>query len=95
MCEPQTGSSGQPDFAAFTIALRSWLADAPFLDPALAAAAELFDGRSSGWFECEVAQVAWNAEDMHAALGAAVVLSLWNGVKAGVFTLRRSPPPQR
>jgi hypothetical protein len=101
MCEPQSTSSGEPDFAAFTVALRRWLADAPFLDPALAAATEFVYERRTGWFECEVTQAAWNAEDMHSAFGAAVVLSLWNGMKAGSFRLpasawdaRWSLPPQ-
>jgi hypothetical protein len=63
----------------------------PLLDPPLAAAADLLERRVATseltWFECEVAHVAWNAEDMHAALGAGVVLSLWNASRTGHFSL--------
>lgn len=86
MCQHHNASHNQPEFAAFCAALGRWLADPPELDPALAAAMDLFD-RPLPEFECEVAHIAWNAEDMHSALGAAVVLSLWNGHKAGQFTL--------
>jgi hypothetical protein len=75
------------DFSAFCSALRQWLADSPLLDPPLAAAADLLDRRLAGWFECEIAHMAWNAEDMHAALGANVVLSLWNAARTGAFSL--------
>lgn len=71
------------DFSAFCVTLRQQLVGSPFLDPPLAAALELLDCRSNGhgftWFECEVAHLAFNSEDMHMALGASVLLSLWNG----------------
>ena len=89
MCQHHTSSSRQLDFAAFCAALRRWLADSPELDPALAAAAELFD-RPLPAFECEVAHIAWNAEDMHSAFGAGVLLSLWNGHQSGRFSLPAS-----
>jgi hypothetical protein len=73
------------------MALRRWLTGSPLLDPPLAAAVELLDHRASAqgltWFECEATQAAYYAEDMHAALGASVVLSLWNAARAGTFTL--------
>ena len=69
------------------MAIRRWLAEAPLLDPPLVAALELLDRRVTAngftWFECEVAHLAWNTEDMHAMLGAGVLLSLWNGVRTG------------
>jgi hypothetical protein len=81
-------------FSAFCIALRRWLTDSPLLDPPLAAAVELLDHRASAreltWFECEATQAAFYAEDMHAALGASVVLSLWNAARAGSFTVPES-----
>lgn len=86
MCQHHNEFPHQAEFAKFSGALRRWLADSPELDPALAAAIDLFD-RPLPEFECEVAHIAWNAEDMHSALGAAVVLSLWNGHKSGQFTL--------
>ena len=82
MCEHHTGA---PDFTAFCTRLRRWLSGSPLLDPPLAAAAELLARR--GWFECELTQVASNNEDMHSALGAGVVLSLWNASRSGAFTL--------
>ena len=72
-------------FAAFCGRLGQWLRDAPLLDPPLAAAAELLDTRSAA-FECEYLHLARNAEDMHAALGAGVVLSLWNAARIGRFS---------
>ena len=86
MCQHHFASNSEPEFAKFCAALRRWLADSPELDPALAAAMELFD-RPLPAFECEVAHIAWNPEDMHSALGAAVLLSLWNGHRTGQFTL--------
>jgi hypothetical protein len=91
MCQRHESGADQ-GFTTFCLALRKWLGDLPFVDPPLAAAVELLDRRThtSGvtWFECEVNHIAWNAEDMHAALGACVVLSLWNAARAGSF----SPP---
>jgi hypothetical protein len=87
MCQHHTGSPAGREFATFCTHLRRWLAGSPFLDPPLAAATELLHRRTSTWFECEVAHVAWNSEDMHSALGAGVVLSLWNASRTGQFTL--------
>jgi hypothetical protein len=91
MCIHHTHSSAEQDFSAFCLAIRDWLAAAPLLDPPLAAAADLLERRAAsaggGWFECEVAHVAWNAEDMHGALGAGVVLSLWNAARRGDLSL--------
>lgn len=91
MCQHHPGSDTDNRFTTFCVALHKWLGDSPFLDPPLAAAVELLDRRepSSGlaWFECEVTHIAWNAEDMHAALGACVVLSLWNAQRAGSLSL--------
>jgi hypothetical protein len=68
-------------FLDFCTQLRAQLAGSELLDPPLAAALELLE-RKTSWFECEAAHVAWNAEDMHSALGAGVLLSLWNGARA-------------
>jgi hypothetical protein len=91
MCEHHTDPSEHLEFTAFCVALRRWLTGSPLLDPPLSAAADMLDRRSATseptWFECEVAHVAWNAEDMHAALGAGVVLSLWNASRTGHFSL--------
>lgn len=90
MCQHHLASEIE-QFTTFCVALRAWLRDSPFLDPPLAAAVELLDSRdtSSGlvWFECEVTHIAWKAEDMHAALGAGVILSLWNAKRAGTLSL--------
>lgn len=93
MCQHHLDSASDAEntFTTFCVALRKWLGDSPFLDPPLAAAVDLLDRRtaSSGltWFECEVTHLAWNAEDIHAALGACVVLSLWNAKRAGTLSL--------
>ncbi len=87
MCHHDTGSPAGRDFAAFCAGLRHWLTASPLLDPPLAAAVELLDRRASGWFECELTHVAWQSEDMHSALGAGVILSLWNASHSGQFTL--------
>ena len=94
MCQHHTEPSAtNQSFSAFCVALRHWLADAPLLDPPLAAAFELLERRVSAgrsiWFECEVAHLTWNAEDMHSALGASVLLSLWNGARSGGFSVPR------
>jgi hypothetical protein len=87
MCQHDTGLPDEQEFTTFCVGLRHWLAGSELLDPPLAAAAELLERRTSGWFECEVAHVAWNSEDVHSALGAAVVLSLWNASRTGRFRL--------
>jgi hypothetical protein len=93
MCQHHTDSSQHLEFTAFCVALRRWLLGSLELDPPLAAAVELLGRRGSRasdpptWFECEITHVAWNAEDMHAALGAGVVLSLWNASRTGHFSL--------
>jgi hypothetical protein len=86
MCQNHTGlSSANQGFSEFCVTLRRSLADAPLLDPPLAAALDLLDRRAGGnglsWFECEVAHLAWNTSDMHSMLGAGVLLSLWNGAR--------------
>jgi hypothetical protein len=90
MCQHHADSSQHLEFTAFCIALRRWLAGSPLLDPSLASAFDLLSRREEKsertWFECEVAHVAWNAEDMHGALGAGVVLSLWNASRTGHFS---------
>jgi hypothetical protein len=85
MCQNPTKSpSTDQRFTSFCVSLRRWLADAPRLDPSLAAALDLLDRRVTAhgftWFECEVTHLARNSEDIHSALGAGVLLSLWNGV---------------
>jgi hypothetical protein len=91
MCHSHCQSSNNFEFSAFCTSVRRWLADLPQLDPPLAAAVDLLDRRkpaaSSTWFECEVEHVARSTEDMHAALGAVVVLSLWNAARIGKLTL--------
>jgi hypothetical protein len=76
MCDPL--SSSERDFQTFCDSVREWLRAAPRLDASLAATADLLDGRA--WFECEVAQLVANATDIHAALGASVLLGLWSAV---------------
>jgi len=91
MCQYHDESPANFDFAAFCGALRRWLNDSPELDPPLAAAIELLDRRPAAdrcsWFECEVTHIALHPEDMHAALGAGVVLSLWNASRVGRFSI--------
>ena len=68
------------DFQAFCAAVRHWLASEHQLDPTLVAAADLLARRDrcgSQWFECEVSHIAARADDMHAALGAQVLLEIW------------------
>jgi hypothetical protein len=67
-------------FASFCEQLKQQLSASPLLDPPLAAALELLTLRGT-WFECEVTHMAFNTEDMHLALGAGVLLSLWNGAR--------------
>jgi hypothetical protein len=69
-------------FELFCEKLRQQLGEPEFLDAPLAAAAELLDRRLTPWSTCELTRLAWNAEDVHSALGAAVLLSLWNGARA-------------
>jgi hypothetical protein len=76
MCDPL--SSTQRDFQTFCASLREWLRTAPRLDASLAAAADLLDRRA--WFECELRHLVANATDIHAALGASVLLDLWQAV---------------
>jgi hypothetical protein len=76
MCNPL--SSTEPDFQTFCDSVREWLRAAPRLDVSLAAAADLLDRRD--WFECEVNRLVANATDIHAALGASVLLGLWKVV---------------
>jgi hypothetical protein len=92
MCKNHSQGTTEPaEFSAFCRAVHNWLSTASLLDPPLAAAADLLERRAAteglGWFECEVAHIAWNAEDLHAALGAGVLLSLWNGARAGNLSL--------
>jgi hypothetical protein len=91
MCSHHGPASTNAEFAAFCSAVHRWLAASPLLDPPLAAAAELLERQAAsdglGWFECEVAHVAWKSEDMHSALGAGVLLSLWNATRSGDFSL--------
>jgi hypothetical protein len=85
MCQSHHESPIAFDFSAFCGSLRRWLHNSPELDPPLAAAVELLDRRA--WFRCELTQLALNPEDMHAALGAGVVLSLWNASRVGKFSI--------
>jgi hypothetical protein len=68
------------EFQRFCSAVDLWLTDPAVLDPALAAVADLLarrDPSSGPWFECEVRYLAAHAEDLHAVLGAATLLELW------------------
>jgi hypothetical protein len=80
MCVHHT-EAGNERFFAFCEELRVQLAGSELLDPPLAAALELLE-RKTTRFECEAVHVAYNTEDMHSALGAGVLLSLWNGARA-------------
>jgi hypothetical protein len=71
-------SSTDRAFQTFCDSVREWLRDAPQLDASLVATADLLDRRA--WFECEVAHLIANATDIHAALGASVLLGLWKTV---------------
>jgi hypothetical protein len=73
MCDSPT--SDERDFQAFCASVREWLGAAPCLDASLAATADLLARRR--WFECEVVHLVANATDIHAALGASVLLGLW------------------
>jgi hypothetical protein len=64
-------------FDVFRAAARAWLADAPVLDPPLAAAADVLATAVSAR---HVLDLAHDANDAHAALGASAVLDLWLGV---------------
>jgi hypothetical protein len=80
MC--QHSPSVENVFAAFCAELRQQLRASPLLDPPLAAALGLLELRSEAhapmWFKCEITQLAFRSDDMHLALGAGVLLSLWN-----------------
>jgi hypothetical protein len=76
MCDPL--SSTERDFQTFCASLREWLRTAPQLDAALTATVDLLDRKT--WFECELRHLVANATDIHAALGASVLLGLWQAV---------------
>jgi hypothetical protein len=73
------------DFPSFCGAVRASLKDAPFLDPAMAAAADLLarrDKSAGQWFECEISHLARQTDDLHSALGARALLNLWSAAVA-------------
>ncbi len=71
-------SSRQVEFPTFCEAVRTWLADAVCLDPALAAVADLIETRT--FADEELASLVSGAADTHAVLGASALLSLWSGL---------------
>jgi hypothetical protein len=66
------------DFQTFCDSVREWLRAAPQLDASLTATVDLLDRKT--WFECEVRHLVASATDIHAALGASVLLGLWQAV---------------
>jgi hypothetical protein len=75
-------SSPPSEFPAFCEAVRTWLAEAAGLDPALAAVADLVEalsGTGEPIAEAHLARVASDAADLHGLLGASTLLSLWSG----------------
>jgi len=75
-------SSPPSQFPAFCAAVRTWLRDAAYLDPSLAAVADLVEamsGTCDASAEEQVAYLASDATDMHGALGASALLGLWRG----------------
>src|SRR3954447_17037385 len=65
----------QVDFTSFRDAARSWLASAAYLDPALAAAADLLD-RDPHLEQRTLLALRAQTTDAHALLGAATLLDL-------------------
>jgi len=76
MCDPL--SATDRDFQTFCGSVRQWLRSAPHMDAALTATVDLLDRKT--WFQCEVRHLVANATDIHAALGASVLLGLWQAV---------------
>ena len=56
-----------------------WLRGSAFLDPSLAAAADLVEGMPLAEV-VELTDLAANANDAHGVLGASALLSLWTGL---------------
>jgi hypothetical protein len=62
-------------FAEYRAAVQEWLASAPEPDVALVAAADLLDG-CADLCEGEAQRIVLDASDVHATLGAGVLLAL-------------------
>jgi hypothetical protein len=67
------------EFSAFCKVVGAWLGDAAYLDPSLAAVADLIE-RTDVMAADQVADMASDATDMHAALGASGLISLWGAI---------------
>jgi hypothetical protein len=73
-------SASAGEFPAFCEAVRTWLHQAKCLDPSLAAVADLVETMQARCAEDQLVRLTRGAADMHAALGASALLSLWSGL---------------